>query len=249
MWKIYGLGEKIMWKKEDNKKQKIPSYLPDTTSFKWKVKVFFGKIFRPSQYNGTIEQEQKNNRRKNKNSSYSSSNKTKSNFSFRGEFDLVRFLWVVIPTILLITISILSACNLIIPAFENLEDAMLDMINNAEFMYLTIRLWEWLTGLLNDHVLLAILLGLFILAAILVLIILEGILFILFWILYIIIFLLFVLIGNISMIVLPLAMCVFIVIMSVKAFNDGENQIPSASCIILSFISLIIYYITFFTNY
>lgn len=237
--------------KNKNKKE-IPSYLQNPFTFKNRVKIFFKKLFHPEKFDGTIEQQQRNERRYNKKYKTSSSSKNSvrsSSFQWSGEFDFARFLWVVIPTIILITVAILSACNVILPAFENLEHAMIDALNNAEFMYLTIKLFEWITVLIKDQILLLILLGIPLLVALIVLVVLEIILFILFWILFAIIFLLFVILGNISMIFLPLGLCIFAVVMSVKAFNDGENQIPSASCIILSFISLIVYYIFFFAVY
>ena len=104
-----------MWKHEDKKKEKIPSYLQNHFSFKNRVKRFFDKLFHPGKYNGTIEQEKRNNKRKySSSSSYNNtSSKSKNTFSWTGEFDLVRFLWVVIPTVLLISslVFLIGACS------------------------------------------------------------------------------------------------------------------------------------------
>lgn len=228
--------------KHNKSKKEIPSYLKYDNSLLGKIK----RLFKRNKYSGTIEQEERLNRKKYSKSV--STNKPKFSINFDSEFDLVALLQVVIPCVLLITIGILSACNVIIPAFEQADRWLNNLLEKSEFMFVTQIIAEFIMSLVSNNIILLVCLGLFLVAGIFIMVILEALLFVLFWILYAIFYLLFIFLGNILMIFLPLGILIFGVVMAVRAFNDGLNKIPTASCIIIDFIMVTLYYVTFFNN-
>ena len=228
--------------KHNKSKKEIPSYLKYDNSLLGKIK----RLFKRNRYSGTIEQEERLNRKK-----YSKSTPTKKpkfSFNFDSEFDLPSLLQVVIPCVLLIAIGILSACNVIIPAFEQADRWLHELLENAEFMFVTQIIAEFIMGLIQSNIIILLFLGIFLAIAILIMIILEALLFVLFWLFYALFYLLFLILGNLLMIFLPLGLLVFGVVMAVRAFNEGYNKIPTATCIILDFAMALVYYLTYFSN-
>ena len=172
---------------------------------------------------------------------------TSSSLSF--DFDAVSFLWVLIPTIIVILMAILSCLDLVASGRQMLEDWGRARLNNIQTFYISRYVIDNLfkgSFMSEVFVLLQLLLYLLFIALIIIGGIIDIILVIVYFLFMAVLTLgVFWFVGYMSMFFAPAIATIIVLIRTIIFMHREENGFQSFISLLVCIIATIIYYVTF----